>query len=126
MNWSYESGPDGTHLAHAGIEHNYLSWSLDGARANVKRERARNVTQVFADPANLTYLMLAVDEEHTSATPFVLGRRREPGAAACAGRRRAVARRTPAGVVGGVLAVGRGGGNRCGAPAHSRWRMGGS
>jgi multisubunit Na+/H+ antiporter MnhF subunit len=33
---------------------------------------------------------------------------------------------TPAGVVGGVLAVGRGGGNRCGAPAHSRWRMGGS
>jgi hypothetical protein len=28
--------------------------SLDGARANVKRERERNVTQVFADPDNLT------------------------------------------------------------------------
>jgi hypothetical protein len=53
MNWSYESTPT-EHLAHAGVEHNYLRRFLDGARANVERERERNVTQVFADPANLT------------------------------------------------------------------------
>jgi hypothetical protein len=62
--------PDGTHLAdenarlrdlvltlnknlqQASIENNSLRRSLDGARANVKRERERNVAQLFA-PANL-------------------------------------------------------------------------
>jgi hypothetical protein len=62
--------PDGTHLAdenarlrdlvltlnknlrQASIENNSLRRSLDGARANVKRERERNVAQLFV-PANL-------------------------------------------------------------------------
>jgi hypothetical protein len=62
--------PDGTHLAdenarlrdlvltlnknlqQASIENNSLRRSLDGARANVKRERERNVAQLF-EPANL-------------------------------------------------------------------------
>ena len=62
--------PDGTHLAdenarlrdlvltlnknlqQACIENNSLRRSLDGARANVKRERERNVAQLFV-PANL-------------------------------------------------------------------------
>ena len=64
--------PDGTHLAdenaklrdllaalnknlrQAQIENNTLKRSLDGARANVKRERERTVTQLFGDPANLS------------------------------------------------------------------------
>jgi hypothetical protein len=59
--------PDGTHLAdenarlrdlvltlnrnlqQAQLENSSLRRSLDGARANVKRERERNVTQLFAD-----------------------------------------------------------------------------
>jgi hypothetical protein len=59
--------PDGTHLVdenarlrdlvltlnkklqQAGMENSTLRRSLDGARANVKRERERNVTQLFAD-----------------------------------------------------------------------------
>jgi hypothetical protein len=63
--------PDGTHLAdenarlrdllmtlnknlhQAQIEIGSLRRSLDGSRANVKRERERNVTQLFADPASL-------------------------------------------------------------------------
>ena len=62
--------PDGTHLAdentrlrdlvvtlnnnlqHVRMENNNLRRSLDGARANVRRERERNVTQLFGDPAN--------------------------------------------------------------------------
>ena len=62
--------PDGTHLAdenarlrdlvltlnknvqQASIENNSLRRSLDGARANVKQERERNVAQLF-EPANL-------------------------------------------------------------------------
>ena len=64
--------PDGTHLAdenarlrdllvtlnknlhEAQLESHTLRRSLDGARANVKRERERNVTHLFADPANRT------------------------------------------------------------------------
>ena len=61
--------PDGNHLAeqnaelrnlvltlnqnlrNAELENNKLRRSLDAARANVKRERERNVTQLFADNA---------------------------------------------------------------------------
>ena len=61
--------PDGNHLAdenaelrklvltlnmnlrNAQLENDKLRRSLDGARANVKRERERNVTQLFADNA---------------------------------------------------------------------------
>ena len=39
-------------LQQASIENNSLRRSLDGARANVKRERERNVAQLFV-PANL-------------------------------------------------------------------------
>jgi len=63
--------PDGTHLAdenarlrdllltlnrnlqQAQLENSSLRRSLDGARANVKRERERNVTQLFADRSDL-------------------------------------------------------------------------
>lgn len=62
--------PDGNHLAEenarlrelvstlnhnlqrAQIENDNLRRSLDGARANIKRERERNVTQLFADHAD--------------------------------------------------------------------------
>jgi hypothetical protein len=62
--------PDGTHLAdenarlrdllvtvnknlhHAQQNNHALKRSLDGARANVKRERERNVTELFGDAAN--------------------------------------------------------------------------
>jgi hypothetical protein len=62
--------PDGNHLAdenarlrelvstlnqslqRARIENDNLRRSLDGARANIKRERERNVTQLFADNAH--------------------------------------------------------------------------
>jgi protein-disulfide isomerase-like protein with CxxC motif len=64
--------PDGTHLADENarlrelildlntnlqavrMENNNLRRSLDAARANVKRERQRNVTELFADPATRT------------------------------------------------------------------------
>ena len=64
--------PDGTHLAEENArlrdllatldanlrtlrnENGELRRSLDAARANIKRERERNVTQLFADPATHT------------------------------------------------------------------------
>ena len=38
-------------LRNADLENGKLRRSLDAARANVKRERERNVTQLFADNA---------------------------------------------------------------------------